>query len=100
MEAFGHEVKLIAPQYVAPFVKRQKNDTADSEAIVIAARQPEMRFVELNTVMQQSRAGVFLGRTQKAVRTTSVQLAIFQEGIDWRHPDWGAPPACMGQSRL
>ncbi|WP_261764168.1 hypothetical protein [Kozakia baliensis] len=41
----GHEVKLIAPQYVRPFVKRQKNDTADAEAIVIAARQPEMRFV-------------------------------------------------------
>ena len=32
----GHEVKLIAPQYVKPFVKRQKNDAADAEAIVIA----------------------------------------------------------------
>ena len=62
MEAFGHEVKLIAPQYVRPFVKRQKNDTADAEAIVIAACQPEMRFVEPKTVMQQSRAAVFRGR--------------------------------------
>lgn len=41
----GHEVKLIAPQYVRPFVKRQKNDAADAEAIVIAAQRPEMRFV-------------------------------------------------------
>jgi transposase len=50
MEAHGHEVKLIAPQYVRPFVKRQKNDAADAEAIVIAARQPEMRFVDPKTV--------------------------------------------------
>ena len=42
----GHAVKLIAPQYVRPFVKRQKNDAADAEAIVIAAQRPEMRFVE------------------------------------------------------
>lgn len=41
MIRLGHEVKLIAPHYVKPFVKRQKNDAADAEAIVIAARQPE-----------------------------------------------------------
>ncbi|WP_019091395.1 IS110 family transposase, partial [Komagataeibacter europaeus] len=50
----GHEVRLIAPQYVKPFVKRQKNDAADAEAIVIAARQPEMRFVEPRTEAQQA----------------------------------------------
>jgi transposase len=59
MEALGHEVKLIAPQYVRPFVKRQKNDAADAEAIVIAARQPEMRFLEPKTIEQQSHAAVF-----------------------------------------
>ena len=42
MESLGHEVRLIAPQYVRPFVKRQKNDAADAEAIVTAARQPNM----------------------------------------------------------
>ena len=62
MEALGHEVKLIAPQYVRPFVKRQKNDAADAEAIVIAARQAEMRFVEPKTLEQQSRAAVFRNR--------------------------------------
>jgi len=36
MRKLGHEVKLIAPQYVRPFVRRQKNDAADAEAIVIA----------------------------------------------------------------
>ena len=45
MAKCGHEVKLIASQYVRPFVKRQKNDAADAEAIVIAAQRPEMRFV-------------------------------------------------------
>jgi transposase len=41
----GHTVKLIAPAYVKPFVKRQKNDMADAEAICEAAQRPTMRFV-------------------------------------------------------
>lgn len=61
MEALGHEVELIAPQYVRPFVKRQKIDAAEAEAIVIAARQPEMRYMAPKTVEQQSRAAVFCG---------------------------------------
>ena len=61
LTAYGHEVKLIAPQYVRPFVKRQKNDMADAEAIAIAARQPEMRFVEPKTLDQQARAVLFRG---------------------------------------
>ena len=58
----GHEVRLIAPQYIRPFVKRQKNDAADAEAIVIAARQPEMRFVPPKTADQQARAVLFRAR--------------------------------------
>ena len=50
MVSLGHKAKLIAPQYVRPFVKRQKNDAADAEAIVIAARQAEIRFVEPKTI--------------------------------------------------
>jgi transposase len=71
MEALGHEVKLIAPQYARPFVKRQKNDAADAEAIVIAARQPEMRFVAPKTVEQQSRAAVFRGRERLVHQRTA-----------------------------
>ena len=41
----GHTVKLIAPAYVKPFVKRQKSDMADAEAICEAAQRPTMRFV-------------------------------------------------------
>ena len=61
LRGMGHEVQLIAPQYVRPFVKRQKNDAADAEAIVIAAQRPEMRFVEPKTVDQQARATLFRG---------------------------------------
>lgn len=45
----GHKAKLISPQFVKPFVKTNKTDANDAEAIVIAARQPEMRFVPINT---------------------------------------------------
>lgn len=45
----GHKVKLIAPIYVKPFVKRQKNDVADAEAIVEAASRPTMRFVAVKS---------------------------------------------------
>jgi transposase len=64
MTALGHDVKLIAPQYVRPFVKRQKNDAADAdaEAIVIAAQRPEMRFVEPKSKEQQARAVLFRAR--------------------------------------
>lgn len=58
----GHEVKLIAPQYVRPFVKRQKNGAADAEAIVIAAQRPEMRFVSPKSEEQQARAALFRAR--------------------------------------
>jgi len=84
MEAFGHEVKLIAPQYVRPFVKRQKNDAADAEAIVIAARQPEMRFVEPKTVDQQSCAAVFRGRErlvhQRTADANALRALLYEHG--------------------
>ena len=84
MEALGHEVKLIAPQYARPFVKRQKNDAADAEAIVIAARQPEMRFVEPKTVEQQSRAAVFRGRErlvhQRTADVNALRALLYEHG--------------------
>ena len=49
----GHEVKLIAPQYVKPFVKTNKNDARDAEAICEAALRPTMRFVPVKEVEQQ-----------------------------------------------
>ncbi len=72
----GHAVKLIAPQYVRPFVKRQKNDAADAEAIVIAARQPEMRFVEPKTADQQARAVLFRARERIVHQRTELVNAL------------------------
>ena len=50
--ALGHQVKLIAPQYVKPYVKGNKNDYNDAEAIAEAAQRPNMRFVPIKTVEQ------------------------------------------------
>ena len=52
-ERHGHTVKIIAPQYVRPFVRRQKNDSNDAEAICTAVQQPNMRFVPKKTLEQQ-----------------------------------------------
>ncbi len=49
----GHEVKLIAPQFVKPYVKSQKNDANDAEAICEAVGRPNMRFITVKTVAQQ-----------------------------------------------
>ena len=55
----GHEVKLVPPIYVKPFVKRQKNDAADAEAICEAASRPTMRFVAVKTREQQAQGMLF-----------------------------------------
>ena len=62
IEKLGHTVRLIAPIYVKPFVKRQKNDAADAEGIVEAVSRPTMRFVALKTEEQQARAMIFRTR--------------------------------------
>lgn len=76
MARLGHEAKLIAPQYVKPFVKRQKNDAADAEAIVIAAQRPEMRFVEPKSEDQQARAILFRGRERLVHQRTALTNAL------------------------
>lgn len=54
LQALGHEVKLIPPQYVKPFVKTNKNDAADAEAICEALLRPTMRFAAVKSADQQS----------------------------------------------
>ena len=58
----GHTVRLIPPAYVKPFVKRQKNDAADAEAICEAAQRPSMRFVAVKDEEQQASGVVFRAR--------------------------------------
>ena len=54
LEALGHEVRLIPPQYVKPFVKTNKNDASDAEAISEAMLRPTMRFAPVKSAEQQS----------------------------------------------
>ena len=78
----GHAVKLIPPQYVTPYVKRQKNDAADAEAIAEAASRPTMRFVEIKSSEQQARAMVF--RTRQLFVRQRTQLINALRGSSGR----------------
>ena len=54
LQSFGHTVRLMAPQFVKPYVKSNKNDAADAEAICEAVSRPSMRFVPVKNIEQQS----------------------------------------------
>jgi transposase len=54
LAALGHVVRLMPPQYVKAYVKRNKNDAADAAAICGAVKRPSMRFVPVKTIEQQS----------------------------------------------
>lgn len=66
LRAYGHEVKLIAPQLVKPYVKRGKNDAADAEALCEAVSRPTMRFVPAKTTEQQA-ALMLVGMRERLV---------------------------------
>ena len=73
LEGFGHTVKLMAPQFVKPYVKTNKNDAADAEAICEAVARPNMRFVSIKNIEQQAvlalhrvRQGFVKARTAQA----------------------------------
>ncbi len=73
LQGFGHTVKLMSPQFVKPYVKTNKNDKADAEAICEAVSRPNMRFVSVKTVEQQAilsvhraRSGFVKARTAQA----------------------------------
>jgi transposase len=72
----GHNVRLIAPQYVKPFVKRQKNDAADAEAICEAAQRPTMRFVAVKSEEQQASSAVFRARDLLVRQRTQIINAL------------------------
>ena len=84
----GHRVRLVAPHYVKPFLKRQKNDAADAEAIAEAATRPTMRFVEPKTEEQQARAVAFRAREQLVKQRTEAINALRAYLYEFGH---GAP---------
>jgi transposase len=76
ISSLGHEVRLIPPIYVKPFVRRQKNDAADAEAIAEAASRPTMRFVALKTEEQQARSMIFRTRDLLVRQRTQLVNAL------------------------
>lgn len=84
--SFGHEVRLIAPQFVKPFVKSNKNDAADAEAICEAAQRPNMRFVAVKTLEQQDIQALHRMRSLVVERRTAqvnqVRGLLLEYGIE------------------
>jgi transposase len=85
LQKLGHQVRLMPPQYVKPYVKRQKNDAADAEAICEAVDRPTMRFVPVKTEEQQS--ALILHRTrellirQKVMLTNALRSQLAEFGV-------------------
>jgi len=83
LQALGHEVKLMSPIYVKPYVKRGKTDAADAEAIAEAVRRPTMRFVAIKSAEQQSvlmlhrTRDLLVGQRTQLVNMIRSQLAEF-----------------------
>lgn len=72
----GHDVRLMPPRYVKPYVKRHKNDAADAEAICEAVQRPTMRFVPIKTCEQQSVLMVYRTRQLFVRHRTTLINAI------------------------
>ena len=76
LRAVGHEVRLMPAQYVKAYVKRNKNDAADAEAICEAVRRPTMRFVPIKTAEQQAALLVHRGRERLVRQRTALVNAL------------------------
>lgn len=70
-KSFGHTVKMIAPQFVKPYVKSNKNDAVDAEAICEAVQRPNMRFVPEKSIEQQDMQSLHRIRSQVVARRTA-----------------------------
>ena len=85
LEALGHTVKLIAPQFVKPYVKSNKNDANDAEAICEAASRPHMRFVPAKNVEQQSVLMMHRVRqgfvTQRTAQVNQIRGLMMEFGV-------------------
>jgi transposase len=83
---FGHKVKLVAPQFIKPFVKSNKNDAADAEAICEAVQRPNMRFVAVKTVGQLDIQAVHrmreLAVSQRTAQVNQIRGLLLESGID------------------
>jgi transposase len=85
LQKLGHSVKLIAPQFVKPYVKGNKNDANDAEAICEAVGRPHMRFVAAKTVAQQDMQAVHRVRSelikQRTAKANQVRGLLAEYGL-------------------
>jgi len=105
LQALGHEARIMPANYVKPYVKRNKNDAADAEAICEAVTRPTMRFVAVKSAAQQSLMMVHRTRSllvrQRTMLVNAIRGHLAEFGIVARHghagaraqaPRAGAPP--------
>jgi transposase len=76
LQALGHEVRLMPAQYVKAYLKRNKNDAADAEAICEAVGRPSMRFVAIKTAEQQAALLLHRGRERLVRQRTALVNAL------------------------
>jgi transposase len=76
LQALGHDVRLMPAQYVKAYIKRNKNDAADAEAICEAVRRPTMRFVPVKTADQQAAVLLHRGRERLVRQRTTLVNAL------------------------
>jgi transposase len=79
VQNYGHEVRLMSPEYVRPYAKAQKNDERDAEAIAEAATRPTMQFIEMKTEAQLDMQSLDRARDRLARERTALinQLRAF-----------------------
>jgi len=100
LTSLGHQVRLIPPQYVKPYLKRGKNDRNDAEAICEAAGRPGMHFVPVKSVTQQAQGMVLkvretlVGQRTQLVNTLRGHAAEF--GVISHRTDVGDRDQCGG----
>ena len=86
LQGYGHEVRLIAPQFVKPFVKTNKTDRADAEAICEAVQRPSMRYVGIKTITQQDQQAVHrirrLAVGQRTAQVNQIRGLLAEYGIE------------------
>lgn len=85
LQKLGHSVKLMAPQFVKPYVKSNKNDANDAEAICEAVARPTMRFVAIKTIAQQDIQAVHRIRSelvqQRTAKVNQIRGLLAEYGI-------------------
>jgi transposase len=85
LRAFGHQVRLIPAPYVKPFVKRNKTDARDAQAICAALGRPDMRFVAIKSVEQQASRGLERSRALLVKQHTHLMNCVRSQFAEFGH---------------